>query len=90
MFDSATIWLIVQDLQSSPGYCKVCHHVKPLRSKHCFSCGHCVRKFDHHCPWLANCVGERNHRLFLLFLLLEAPLTCWGAVIAWWVQYPQF
>ncbi|XP_064395212.1 palmitoyltransferase ZDHHC12-like [Halichondria panicea] len=71
------------DLQSSPGYCKVCHHLKPLRSKHCYSCGHCVRKFDHHCPWLGNCVGERNHRLFLLFLLLEAPLTCWGAVIAW-------
>lgn len=55
---------IVIDLR----YCTVCNIEQPLRAKHCRSCNKCVSTYDHHCPWLGNCIGERNRKYFYLFL----------------------
>ena len=49
--------------------CSRCAKLKPDRSHHCRLCDTCVLKMDHHCPWILNCVGLRNHRSFLLFSL---------------------
>ena len=49
-------------------WCSKCNVFKPRYTHHCRICGICVLDMDHHCPWVNNCVGWRNHRPFLQFL----------------------
>ncbi|XP_052787981.1 palmitoyltransferase ZDHHC12-B-like isoform X2 [Mya arenaria] len=64
-------------------YCDYCEIMPPLRSKHCEDCKQCVRRYDHHCPWLETCIGERNHKYFWWFLLVMSILIIWTVVIVW-------
>ncbi|XP_049630045.1 palmitoyltransferase ZDHHC12 isoform X2 [Suncus etruscus] len=62
--------------------CRYCLVLPPLRARHCRECGRCVRRYDHHCPWMENCVGERNHPLFLAYLTLQLLVLLWGVYLA--------
>ncbi|KAF9414775.1 hypothetical protein HW555_007407 [Spodoptera exigua] len=61
-------------------FCTVCNGFKAPRSHHCRKCGYCVKKMDHHCPWINCCVGHNNHGYFTLFLI-SAVLGCFHASV---------
>lgn len=48
------------------GRCHLCNiYTSSKHTKHCSLCNKCVDRFDHHCKWLNNCIGQRNYAAFI-------------------------
>uniref|UniRef100_A0A8C9TSX3 Palmitoyltransferase n=1 Tax=Scleropages formosus TaxID=113540 RepID=A0A8C9TSX3_SCLFO len=76
----------MESLQLKPGEviykCPKCCSIKPERAHHCSICKRCIRKMDHHCPWVNNCVGENNQRFFVLFTMYIALISIYALCLS--------
>ncbi|CAF1161710.1 unnamed protein product [Rotaria sordida] len=71
--------------------CNRCDTYRPARSHHCRICKRCVRRLDHHCPWINNCVGEFNQKYFILFLFYIGLTSLYVISFVIWslIVFPQ-
>ena len=70
--------------------CYECMSHVSLDTKHCWSCNKCVVHFDHHCKWLNHCVGERNYKIFVIFLSNTCALMGTQLGLSYYVLHYAF
>lgn len=65
---------LLESFETFDDLCPDCLVIRTPESRHCSVCNKCVDRFDHHCPWINNCVGVRNHNFFLVYIYSQFTL----------------
>ena len=70
--DPALNFTKLLDTFEASSLCPECEVIRTPRCRHCNLCGVCVDRFDHHCPWVNNCIGKGNYAQFYIFVFTQS------------------
>ena len=80
-------WVTMLEQFECSSLCPDCCVLKTPRSRHCNLCNRCIDRFDHHCPWVNNCIGRRNFNWFYAFVLAQSAFLLTASVASVYYSY---
>ena len=69
--DKSMNFVALLDTLEASSLCPDCEVIRTPRCRHCTLCQRCVDRFDHHCPWVNNCIGRGNYIYFYFFVITQ-------------------